>query len=105
VNPTTGGACDTCLNMAIGTGGSCEAQVTDACMGDPDCVALFKVGGCIDGCATKSDGGMPADDAGADTMCFNAGGTFDACLTCCQNAHPMGERTVTQAILACACCP
>ena len=104
-NTTTGDACDTCINAALsGVNAVCDTPVAAACSGDPDCIALEAKGGCLDGCDTKADGGVPTDDAGADEACFGSDGGVAGCQDCCTNAHPHGTTTILTALIACICC-
>jgi hypothetical protein len=52
-SPTTGDACDTCItgNFTPDAGASgCYDPVATACMGDPDCVAMYSQTGCVSAC-------------------------------------------------------
>jgi len=102
VQITPNDPCDLCTSAALS--GVCNTPVSTACQADPDCVALVGVGGCLDGCDMKTDGGVPADEAGADQGCFNSDAGAAGCATCCVNAHTHGTATIDTALVACACC-
>ena len=92
--------CDVCSGAALD--GVCNGSIIAACSNDPDCVAL--VADCWNGCDVKADGGVPADDAGADQSCFNSDAGADGCVLCCAIAHRHGEATINTSLVACACC-
>lgn len=44
---TSGDACETCLNTAVGSGGACATQVSSGCTADASCSAYVT---CANGC-------------------------------------------------------